>query len=281
MALLDSKIALVTGAGRGIGRAVALLLAAEGAKVVVNDIGCELDGTGYDESVANAVVREIVVAGGKAVASHHDVANADGARSAVQVAVEAYGGLDVLVNNAGVARDRTLLKMEEAAWDAVVTVMMKGSFLCLQAAARQMVVQGGGGRIVNMTGMPGYLGGFAQGNLAAACAGVHGLTRTAAIELQKHRITVNAVAPLASTRMTASLPILEGFDNVTAEHVAPVVLMLCSDLCGERTGHVIASAGARVHAMRFVESAGKFKDEAAGVFTAEEVDEYWTSIVKV
>ena len=281
MTLLESKVALVTGAGRGIGRAVALLLAREGAKVVVNDLGGELDGTGYDETVADAVVREITQAGGKAVASHHDVACAEGARSAVQVAVEAYGALDVLVNNAGVARDRTLLKMEEAAWDAVVTTMLKGSFLCLQAAARQMVVQGGGGRIVNMTGIAGYLGGFAQANLAAACAGVHGLTRTASIELQKHRITVNAVAPLATTRMTERLPILEGFDNVTPEHVAPIVLMLCSELCGERTGHVIASAGARVHAMRFVESPGSFKDESAGVFTPQEIDEHWSAIVKL
>jgi NAD(P)-dependent dehydrogenase (short-subunit alcohol dehydrogenase family) len=281
MGIQDGKVALVTGAGRGIGRSIALLLAREGARVVVNDIGCELDGTGYDEKFAEDVVREIEQAGGKALASHHDAASAEGARSAVQTAIDAYGGLDVLVNSAGVARDRTLLKMEEAAWDAVIMGVLKSAFLCTQAAARQMVVQGRGGRIVNMTGLPGYLGGFGQANLAAACAGVHGLTRTSSIELQKHRITVNAVAPLAATRMTEGLPLLDGFDNVTTDHVAPIVLMLCSDLCAERTGHVVAVAGARVHALRFVESAGKFKDESAGVFTAQEVDEYWAAINRV
>lgn len=281
MTLLTGKVALVTGAGRGIGRAVALLFARQGARVVVNDIGCELDGSGYDESVADGVVREISAEGGLAVASHHDVGTAEGARSAVQTAIDAYSGLHVLVNCAGVIRDRTLLKMDEAAWDIVMATLVKGTFLCTQAAARQMVVQGQGGRIVNMTGVPGYLGGFGQANLAAACGAVHGLTRTAAIELQKHRITVNAVAPLAKTRLTEALPLLAGFDNVTVEHVAPVVLMLSSDLCADRSGHVISVAGARVHGLRFVESAGKFKDSSGGVFTPQEVDEHWTAILKL
>lgn len=280
MSLLEGRVALVTGSGRGIGLAVARLFAREGARVVVNDTGCDLEGNGYDESVADLAVRSIVSEGGKAVASHHDVSTAEGAKGAVQTGVDAYGSLDVLVTCAGVLRDRTLLKMEEAAWDAVLTVMLKGTFLCVQAAARQMIIQGAGGRIVTMTGMPGYLGGFGQANLAAACAGVHGLTRTAAIELQKHRITVNSVAPLAKTRMTEALPVLEGFDNVLVDHVAPVVLALASDRCGDRTGNVLAVAGARVHSFRFVETAGKFKDESAGVFTPEEIDENWAAITQ-
>lgn len=271
---------LVTGGAGGIGQCVARRYAEEGARVVVNDLGCGLEGGEGDELVAEHVADELQAAGGKAVASAHDVATADGARAAVQTAVDAYGGLDVLVCCAGIARDRTLLKMEEATWDSVVTTMLKGTFLTIQAAARQMVAQGRGGRIVAMTGLPGYLGGFAQANLAAACGGVHGLVRTAAIELQKHRITVNAIAPLAKTRMTESLATLEGVQNVTPEYVAPVALFLGSDLCGDRTGVTLAVAGPRVHSFRFSDSAGKFKDDGAGVLTPEEILEHWATIMK-
>jgi len=281
MSLLEGKVALVTGGGLGVGRAAALALAEQGAKVVVNDLGCALDGTGSDEAVASAVVKEIVEAGGKAVESHDDVATGEGAKAAVQTAIDAFGDLDVLVCSAGIARDKTLLKMDEASWDQVVGVGLKGSFLTMQATARQMISMGHGGRMVLMTGLPGYLGNFAQANLAAACGGIHGLMRTASIEWQKHKITVNAVAPLAKTRMTEALPLLEGFDNLTPEHVAPAVVALCSERCGDRTGYVIAATGARMYAFRFVESAGKFKDESAGLFTPDEIDEYWHAITKV
>jgi NAD(P)-dependent dehydrogenase (short-subunit alcohol dehydrogenase family) len=281
MSLLEGKIALVTGAGRGVGRAVALALAAHGARVVVNDVGCELDGSGFDEAPAAAVVEEIAAAGGKAVENHDDVATGEGAKGAVQTAIDAYGDLDVLVCSAGIARDKTLLKMDEASWDRVVGVGLKGTFLTMQAAARQMVSLGHGGRMVVMTGLSGYLGNFAQANLAAACGGIHGLMRTASIEWQKHKITVNAVAPLAKTRMTEALPLLQGFDNLTPEHVAPAVVALASDLCGDRTGYVVAATGARMYAFRFVESAGKFKDESSGIFTPEEIDENFHAITKV
>lgn len=281
MSLLEGKVALVTGGGLGVGRAAALALAEQGAKVVVNDLGCALDGTGSDEAVASAVVKEIVEAGGKAVESHDDVATGEGAKAAVQTAIDAFGDLDVLVCSAGIARDKTLLKMDEASWDQVVGVGLKGSFLTMQATARQMISMGHGGRMVLMTGLPGYLGNFAQANLAAACGGIHGLMRTASIEWQKHKITVNAVAPLAKTRMTEALPLLEGFDNLTPEHVAPAVVALCSERCGDRTGYVIAATGARMYAFRFVESAGKFKDESAGLFTPDEIDEHWHAITKV
>ncbi len=271
---------MITGGAGGIGRAVAQRFAGEGARIVVNDLGCALDGTGSDELVAEQFADELKAAGGRAVASSHDVATLEGARAAVQTAIDAYGGLDVLVCCAGIARDRTLLKMDEAAWDAVVGTSLKGTFLTMQAAARQMVAQGHGGRIVAMTGLPGYLGSFAQANVAAACGGVHGLVRTAAIELQKHRITVNAIAALAKTRLTESLPALEGVENVTAEYVAPVALFFGSGLCGDRTGITLAVAGPRVHAFRFAESAGKFKDDGAGVFTPEEIEEHWGTITK-
>ena len=280
MGYMTGKVVLVTGGGRGIGRQIAVRMAAEGAQVVVNDLGCDVHGHGKDESVAEAVVEHIVDAGGAAIPSDHDVRTRQGAEGAVQTAVDVYGKLDVLITSAGVVQDRTLLKMDERQWDEVIEGNLKSTFLPMQAAARQMVAQATGGRIVAMTGLPGYLGNFSQANFAAACGGIHGLVRTAAIELQKHKITVNAIAPLAKTRLTEALPILQGFDNVTAEAVAPVALTLASDLCGSRSGFVLAVAGPRVYAMRFQESSGVFKDDEQ-LFTPEQLDEHWNVIVKM
>ena len=274
MGLLDGKVAIITGAGGGLGRSHALLFAKEGAKLVVND----LDG-------AENVAREILAAGGQAKSHEKSIATAEGAESLVRTAVDAFGKVDVLVSNAGILRDKTLLKMDEAMWDAVVTVHMKGTFLCGQSAARQMIAQGsisgsGGGRIINTTSVSGMLGNFGQANYAAAKAGIYGLTRTMSIELQKHRITVNAIAPIAKTRMTEDLPMFQGISSMTPEHVSPAVLFLASDLCGERTGYVLGSAGARMYAFKVVETAGKFKDEGAGIWTAQEINEHWDAIVK-
>lgn len=281
MGLLDGKVAIVTGAGGGIGRAEALLLASEGAQIVVNDLGGARDGTGSSESAAGKVVAEIEAAGGKAVASFDDVSTPSGAEKIIAAAVTAFGRLDVLVNNAGILRDKSLLKMDEAMWDAVIAVHLKGTFLCTQAAAKQMVSQGGGGRIVNTTSVSGMMGNFGQANYAAAKAGIYGLTRTAAIELQKHRITVNALAPIAKTRLTEDLPMFQtATDSLTPDHVAPAALFLGSDLCGDRTGHVLAVAGAQMYIYKVVQSAGKFKDEN-GVWTAQEIADNWDAIAKI
>ena len=142
------------------------------------------------------------------------------------------------------------------------------------------MAQGGGGRVVNTTSLSGMLGNFGQANYAAAKAGIYGLTRTMSIQLQKHRITVNAIAPLAKTRMTEDLPLFQGVDSLTAEHVAPVALFLASHLCGDRTGHVVAAAGARIYAFKVVETQGRFKEEDGGVWTAQEIADSWESIVK-
>jgi NAD(P)-dependent dehydrogenase (short-subunit alcohol dehydrogenase family) len=280
MGLLDGKVAIITGAAAGIGRAHALLFAREGAKVVVNDLGGARDGTGADTAAADAVVKEIREAGGAAVANGDNVATASGAEGIVKSAVTAFGRVDVLVNNAGILRDKSFLKMDEPMWDAVVAVHLKGTFLVSQAFTRQVVQQKEPARIVNTTSVSGMLGNFGQANYAAAKAGVYGLTRTMSIELQKHRITVNAIAPIAKTRMTEDLPMFQGVDSMTPDHIATAALFLASDLCGDRTGHVLAVAGARLYAFKVVETAGRFKDEDRGVWSAKEIADHWEAIVK-
>lgn len=279
MGLLDGKVAIITGAGGGIGRAEALLFAREGARVVVNDVGGARDGSGEDRAPAAEVVEAIRAAGGEAVASTDSVTSREGADRIVQTAVEAFGRLDVLVNNAGILRDKSLLKTTEAMWRAVLAVHLDGTFFCTQAAAKQLVAQGEGGRIVNTTSVSGMIGNFGQSNYAAAKAGVYGLTRTAAIELQKHRITVNAIAPIAKTRMTEDLPMFQGVDTLTPEHIAPAAAFLASDLCDDKTGHVLAVSGNRVYGFRVVETRGKMKDGAAP-WTAAEIAEHWSAIMK-
>ena len=277
---LADKVAIVTGSGGGIGRAHALLFAKEGAKVVINDLGGARTGEGQSTSMADLVVDEIKKAGGQAVANYDSVSSAAGVEGLIKSAVSAFGRVDVLVNNAGILRDKSLLKMEEAMFDAVIAVHLKGTYLCSQAFAKQAVAQGGGGRIVNTTSVSGMLGNFGQANYSAAKAGIYGFTRTAAIELQKHRITVNAIAPIAKTRMTEDLPMMQAVDNVTPDHIAPAALFLASDLCGDITGSVLAVAGSRMYAYKVMESPGKFKEENAGVWTAQEIKDHWDAITK-
>ncbi len=280
MGLLDGKVAIVTGAAGGIGRAYALLFAREGAQVVVNDVGGARDGVGADDKAARLVVDEIRSAGGSATADGHSVATAEGAAAIIQSGIDAFGRADILVNNAGILRDKSFLKLDEAMWDTVVAVHLKGTFLCSQMFARHVVARGGGGRIVNTTSVSGMLGNFGQANYAAAKAGVYGLTRTMSIELQKHRVTVNAIAPIARTRMTEDLPMFHGIETLTPAHIAPAALFLASDLCRDRTGYVLAVAGARVYSFKVVETAGRFKEDDGGIWTAQQIAESWDAIAK-
>lgn len=244
--LLEGKSAAVTGAGQGIGRAVALALAAAGAGVVVNDIA---------SGKADAVAAEILKAGGKAVASHDDVATMAGAEAVVKAAAEAFGGIDIMVNNAGVLRDRMSFNMSEAEWDAVIGVCLKGTFACTHYALRSMRAAGKGGRIVNVTSRSGLRGSLGQANYAAAKAGVAGFTRSVCQEVSKYGITVNAICPRAVTDMTDSVP-----DEVrrrkdaswadtqvrkrgTPEEVAPLVVYLASDEADWITGQVVGIGG--------------------------------------
>jgi NAD(P)-dependent dehydrogenase (short-subunit alcohol dehydrogenase family) len=238
MGLLEGRVAVVTGAGRGIGRGIALELAREGAKVVVNDAGVETDGRGGSEDPAALVVKEIEQLGGEGAPNYDDVSNFEAARNIVQTAIESFGTIDILVNNAGILRDRSLLKMEESEFDAVIAVHLKGTFNCTRHAAGHMREKEYG-RIVNVTSSAGLRGNFGQTNYAAAKAGIVGMTLTWALELGKYGITVNAMAPSAFTRMTTGL--LPGADDpskIPPEMDPNLNAALIAFLASEKAGHV-------------------------------------------
>lgn len=237
MALLEDKIAIITGGGTGVGRAHALLFAKHGARIVVNDTGGALDGSG-SSNTAQSVVDEIRGSGGEAVADTHSVASFEGAAAIVATAVDQFGGLDIMVNNAGILRDRTLLKMSPQEWQSVIDVHLTGTFACLQAAAKQMVAQGRGGRIINTSSSSGLLGNFGQSNYGAAKSGIHALTRIASMELASKGITVNALTPNAYTRMTRDLPGMAGMSeaDMGPQFMAPLVCYLASDAAANITG---------------------------------------------
>jgi len=247
--LLEGRVAIVTGAGRGIGRAHALELARHGAKVVVNDFGVSLAGEGTGESPADEVVAEIVAAGGEAVANGADVADFAQAEAMVQQAVETFGGLDVLVNNAGFVRDRMLVNTAEEEWDAVIRVHLKGHFAPLRHAGAYWRAEAKAGRpraarVVNTSSGAGLQGSVGQATYSAAKAGIAGLTLVAAQEMGRYGVTVNAIAPVARTRMT------EGAFDTSAmalpEDNSPVVAWLASEESGDVTGRVIEIDGSTI-----------------------------------
>lgn len=253
--LLDGRIVIVTGAGRGIGRAHALAFAAEGARVVVNDLGAALNGQGGEAGPAQDVVSEILAAGGSAVANTDDIASWEGAASLVLTALDAFGGLDVLVNNAGFLRDRMLVNLAEDEWDAVVRVHMKGHFAPLRHAAEYWRGEAKAGRpraarVINTSSGAGLLGSVGQGNYSAAKAGILGLTTVAAAELGRYGVTVNAIAPAARTRMTEKTFDMaapaSGFDAMAPENVSPLVVWLGSTESSDVTGRVFEVDGGRV-----------------------------------
>jgi NAD(P)-dependent dehydrogenase (short-subunit alcohol dehydrogenase family) len=256
---LSGKVAIVTGAGRGIGRAHALALAAAGAKVVVNDLGGSLAGEGSDLSPAEAVVAEIRGAGGEAVADGENVADFAGAGRLVQHAVDELGRLDIVINNAGILRDRMLVNMSEEEWDAVIAVHLKGHFAVTHHAAAYWRERSKAGeqvqaRVINTSSPSGVFGNVGQTNYGAAKAGIAGFTVIAAQELGRYGVTVNCLAPNARTRMTeetfemGDLP--EGFDPLDPANITPVVVALCADDAQGITGQVFHIWGGAVNALQ-------------------------------
>jgi NAD(P)-dependent dehydrogenase (short-subunit alcohol dehydrogenase family) len=260
MPSLEGKVAVVTGAGRGIGREHALALAKAGAAVVVNDRGGSLAGEGQDSSPAQEVVNEIVAAGGQAVASYADVSDFVAAEGMVQRAVDRYGGLDILVNNAGILRDRMLVNMTEEEWDAVIAVHLKGHFAPLRHAGaywreRSKAGEDVRGRVINTSSPSGVFGNVGQANYGAAKAGIAGLTLIAAQELGRYGVTVNCIAPNARTRMTEetfgelSKP-EDGFDPLDPANMSPLVVALSADEAQDITGQCFFVWGGVVNLLR-------------------------------
>jgi NAD(P)-dependent dehydrogenase (short-subunit alcohol dehydrogenase family) len=245
-------VAIVTGAGRGIGREHALSLARHGALVVVNDLGAGVDGSGEDASPAQQVVAEIEAAGGRAIANGDDVSSFDGAERLVKAAVETFGDLHVVVNNAGILRDRMMANMTEAEWDAVIKVHLKGTFAPAHFAAaywrdRSKAGQPVDGRIINTTSVSGIYGNIGQSNYGAAKAGIAAFTVIGALELARYGVTVNAVAPVALTRMTENLqptpPTDEEREIQSPRWIAPIVTWLASAESKGVTGRVFEASG--------------------------------------
>ena len=277
---LHGKVVLVTGAGRGIGRAEALALAGRGAKVVACDLGCDREGNGSDPEIVEAVVSEIRARGGEAVGAAEDIAAKGTAEHLVELAQSTFGRLDGVVQSAGIVRERTVLNLETEDLDRVLDVHVRGSFALTRAAARAMVDGGQGGSIVLTTGPVAFFGGARLGALAAGAAAVVGLTRSAAVELRRHRIRVNAVAPTARTRATEHLPTFQGIgaDSMSPEHVAPVVAFLLSDRGADVSGEVLGVAGGRVYAFRTREATGAFSEGRP--FEMEEIASVWNDITR-
>jgi NAD(P)-dependent dehydrogenase (short-subunit alcohol dehydrogenase family) len=243
--LLEGKVAVVTGAGRGIGRGIAIALAREGAKVVINDVGCAVDGRGGEEDPAAQVVKEIKAVGSEGVPNYDSVSDFNGAANIIKTAVDSFGRIDILVNNAGIVRDRSISNMTEEEFDAVIAVHLKGTFNCGRHAIPIMREQGFG-RIINITSSAGLRGNFGQSNYGAAKAGIMGLTLVWAIELETKGITVNAMAPSGMTRMTGTIPGVDK-DNpppeMNPELNGPLIAFLASDKAAHVNGQIFGRRG--------------------------------------
>ena len=281
MELLDGKVAIVTGAGRGIGRGEALLLAQHGARVLVNDLGGEWDGSGADERPAQLVVDEITAAGGEAAANYDDVADWAGAERMIRQAIDAWGKLDVLVNNAGILRDRMVFNMSEADWDSVIRVHLKGHFAptrhaCAYWRERSKEIGGPvGGRVICTSSTSGLLGNAGQSNYGAAKAGIAAFAQIVSMDMARYGVTANAIAPAARTRLTegtfGEIKTEGSFDTWAPENIAPIVVYLATDQSAGITGQVFYTGGG---ALQLYDGWGPFSQiDKDGRWTVEELVE--------
>jgi NAD(P)-dependent dehydrogenase (short-subunit alcohol dehydrogenase family) len=274
MGLLDGKVAIVTGAGGGLGREHALAMAKEGAAIVVNDLGGARDGTGGGAAMADQVVAEIKALGGEAVANHDSVSSVEGGQNILKTGVDAFEKVDVLVNNAGILRDKSFANTSEEMWDSVISVHLKGTYCVTHAVFNHMKKRGEGGVIINTSSTSGLNGNFGQCNYGAAKAGIAGMTRCLAIEGQKYGIRAFILAPVALTRMTDDLPLFkdEKFKTqMDPSLISPLVTYLASDLSKELTGKTFFVGGGRIAEMRVVTHTGVEKKEEGGLWTPQEV----------
>jgi len=251
--MLKGKVAVVTGAARGVGREIALLMARQGARVVVNDYGGSEVGTGSDRKPADEVVDEIRRAGGEAVANYESVASMAGGQAIIKTAMDAFRRVDIVVNNAGILRDRMIFNMSEEEWDAVINTHLKGTFAVTRAAAPIMREQKWG-RFINMTSTSGLIGNVGQANYAAAKLGIFGLTKVTALDMARYNVTANCISPFAWTRMIGTIPTeteaqkarVEKIKKLSPAHIAPVAAFLASDAAKDVTGQVFGVRGKEI-----------------------------------
>ena len=275
MGMVDGKVAIVTGAGGGLGKEHALLLAKEGASVVVNDLGGARDGTGAGTSMADGVVEEIKAAGGSAVANYGSVTDENAASEMVKTALDNFGRIDILINNAGILRDRSFKNMTDAEWDAVIDVHLRGAYLATKRVWDQMLQQGEGGRIIMTSSTSGLIGNYGQTNYGAAKAGLAGFMRVLALEGMKYGVTVNVLAPGALSRMTEDLipETDEVAEKMDPAKVSPTVVWLCSDDAAKVTGRQFCVSGNRVSLLSWQVDTITEKDSMKSAWTVEEIGE--------